>query len=406
MTYENIRTEHGNVCTDSDNAYGYTFNHELQTVQQKNLSTGSIVKSWPADSLFSEVVCLEFDGYYWWTLEQSYAGIVLRRWEKKLGIFASLVSTFSFTSTDTLQFSSSAFAAESFVSAVTTAAGPAVSSIEVDDPSEFYIGDAVVVGPSTSSGYEGNVDKCFITNVVGTTVYVSPALSSRFSSGDSVVSPHALWVFNDYGDSDSTGALLKVSAKTGSLLLTDYGAEYRYVKAATYYSSYVLYYKGGQVAWLSPTSLSTFKVMAVDVLKDDRSTLSTVYDMYGYGDTLYRLQLEKAYYSAGSWNMDSWDTYNIVSSATIPEVYMIALYAERPMQHLVEPPAVTTVSSTINCSVFDQFMTPVFGKTVDFTTSAGTVTPLQAVTDSNGRCSTAYLGDTQETLVTITAETT
>lgn len=406
MTYENVRAEHGNICTDENHAYGYTFNHETQAVLQKSLSTGAIAKSWPADSLFSEVVCLEYDGYYWWTLEYSYSGIVLRKWEKRSNIFAALVSTFSFTSSDTLQFASSAFAAESYVSTITTAVGPAVSTIEVDDPSDFYIGDQVVLGPSTSTGYIGGIDKCSILNVAGTTVTVSPALSNRFSSGDRVVSPHALWVFNDYGDAATTGSLLKISAKTGAILLTDYGGEYKNVSAATYHSSYVLYYKPGQVVWLSPGSLSTFKVMAVDVLKTNRSSMSGVFELFGFGDFLYRLQTEVAYYSSGTWYLETWSNYNLVASPTIPEVYMVALSVEKPMQHLVEPPSVTTVSSTVNCVVYDQFMTPVLGKTVDFTTTAGTVTPLQAVTDANGKCSTVYLGDTQETLVTITAETT
>jgi len=404
VTYENIRVSHRHVCTDEMHSYAYTFDHTQQAVVQKDLSSGVVVQSWPTDFFFTEVVSLEFDGYYWWTLEQVSDGFIIRKWERKSSIFASLISTYSFSSSASLQFSSSALAVEAYTSTVSTAVGPGVSYLDVDDASKFRIGDRVVIGPSTSIGYIGNTDKCSILGVVGNTVQVSPALASRYSSSDRVVSPQSLWVFNDYGDSPSKGSLIKLSAKTGAILLVDYGAEYRQASAATFYDSWLLYHKGGQVRWVSPATLAPYKVMAVDVLKTDRSSLSDVYGLFVYDSILYRLQSEYTYYSAG-WHIELWSTYNLVSSSTVAEVYMVALSVEKPMQHLVESPTITTVSSTVNCIVLDQYMTPVYDKTVNFTTTAGTVAPLQAVTDTNGRCRTVYLGDTQDTLVTITADT-
>jgi len=405
MALENIRAEDGNVCTDRTHSRVATFSTDEQAVLEKNKSTGAVEVSWPTDTLFTDVFSLEFDGYYWWTLERQDGAITVRKWEKDSGIFAKLVTTYSFSSEPVLPIDAQSMAIEYNTTTVDIPAGPAVNILSVDDASNFILGDDLVIGPSTAGGYTDNYDKVTITNIDDNDIHFSPALSNRFNSGNAIYSPRAIWVVNDGGDVEDNGSLIKYSAKTGALLAVDYHTLYKNVSAATYYQGKLLFVKGNQVFWVTPSSFSLFKVMAIDNLRSDRSSLSTVYDLYGYGDFIYRLQREATHMPSLSWITETWSTYNLVSSTTVPEVYMIAVSVDRSVMHAVSPPVVPSNSSQVICYVYDQYFTPVFGKTVDFSADKGSLTSIQEVTDTNGFCTTVYNADTSLGLVTVTAST-
>jgi len=404
MALENVRLEDGNICTDRQHLRVATFSTDEQSVFEKNKTTGAIEASWPTNTVFSEVFSLEFDGYHWWTLERGTGSIAVKKWEKS-SVFARLLSTFSYTSAPGLPIDSESMAIEYYSTTVDIPTGPTVNTIDVDDGSSFIVGDDLVIGPSTAIGYIGNYDKVTITNITGNTLYFSPLLVSRFNSGDSIFSPRSIWIVNNGGDVEDNGSLIKYSAKTGALLAVDYHTLYKNVKAATFFQGYVLFLKGNRIFWINPQSFNIFKVMAIDNLRSDRASLSDVYDLYGFGDILYRLQLEASYLTGSTWYMESWDTYNTVSSTTIPEVYMINVFAEKKMLHKVSAPVVLSNQSKIKCYVYDQYFSPVFGKTVNFSTDKGSLSSIQEITDSNGYCTTTYNVDTSEGLVSITAST-
>lgn len=405
MALENVRLEDGNICTDRAHERVATFSTDEQAVLEKNKSTGVVEVSWPTDTLFSEVSSLEFDGYHWWTLEHQTDAITIRKWEKDGGIFAKLLTLYSYSSAPALPIDAQSMAIEYYSTTVSIAAGPSVGTLNVADASNFLVGDDLVIGPSTAGGYLGNYDKVTVIGISGNDISFSPSLSNRFNTGDEIYSPRAIWVVNDGGDSLDNGSLIKYSAKTGALLAVDYNTIYKGVTAATFYQGKVLFLKGNSIFWINPHSFAIFKVMAVDNLRSDRSSFSTVYDMYGFGDFIYRLQRETAYKPGETWLMETWSTYNTVSSTTVPEVYMIEVTAERNIIHVVSPPVVPSNSSRITCHVYDQYFTPVFGKTVDFSADKGSLTSIQEVTDTNGFCTTVYNGDSSLGLVTITAST-
>lgn len=400
MTLENVRLSDGNACTDRDHQFVSSFSLDEQSVIEVDKSSGVVQNTWPADTLFTYVYSLCFDGFYWWTLEQQTGGFIVSKWRKKDGIFAELVSTFSYFGVGKV---SRALAVEYYSSTLTAAASAGSYSVEVDDASYFQSGGRVVIGPSTVVGYTGDYSEAAITGITGNTLSVSPALLSSQHSGASIYSTKAFWVFTD--GVGGNGDLIKYSASTGNFLLSNSGFLYSGVTSADFFSGKVLFQKGNEIFWITPDTLAIYKVMAVDNLEADRSTVIPIADMYGFDAYLYRLQEKTSYEDSGVWYDEEWTSFNTVSSKTVPEVFMIALSAEKSVLHAVSAPYVTTASSTIYCTVYDQYFSPVSGEVVNFTTTAGNLTSTQETTDSNGFCSTVYLGGSTIGLVTITATT-
>lgn len=401
MAYENVRLSDGNLCTDREHLYVASFDISEQAVVEVDKSTGAVHKAWPTDTIFTSVYSLEFDGRYWWTLEKQTGGFVVRKWRQQGNVFAQLVNTFSYLGDG---YNTESMSLEYYSSDLTAMAYVGSGNIVVADTSDFRVGDELIIGPSTEVGYEGNFDEVTITGISGTSIYFSPTLTSRYGGGVLVFSPRAFWIFID-GATINPPSILKYSTRTGNFLLSSSSTLYGGIKASTFYQGKILFQKGTEVYWMDPASLELSQVMAIDNLAANRSTILSVYDMYGYGDYIYRLQTATSYKSGGAWYNATWSTYNTVSSKTVPEVFMVALWPSKTMIHAISAPAVTTASADIYCEVYDQFFSAVPAKTVNFTTDAGTLVPDQKVTDSNGRCRIVYLGDAQIKMVTITAET-
>ncbi len=397
MALENVRLSDRNACTDRSHSYIASCNNSYQAIIEVDKNTGTIHKSWPLDTLVSEVYSIEFDGYYWWTLEQQTGGCIIRKWRPEDNIYARLINTFYYTGHSDLP---EALAVEHYYTTLSFGAYKNDTYLYVEDFSKFRVSDYLIVGPSTEVGYVGNYDERQIIEIdeVNSRIQVTPAISNNYGGGVRVYTTRAFWIF-------FKGELFKYSPKTGNYLASDTDLLYEGIKAATFFSDKILFVKSSDIYWLDPDSLNLFKVMAVNNLKADRSTILSIYDLYGYGDYVYRLQGQTAYLSGDTWLDTSWTTYNTVSSKTIPEVYMVSLNSSARVLPALDPPEITTTSATITCQVYDQYFSPVTSKTVNFTTDAGVLLPDQAITDTNGECSITYIGDAQIKLITITAET-
>lgn len=401
MAYENVRLSYGNACTDRERLYVASFDTSRQAVVEVNPTTGVLYKEWPTDAVFTDVVSLEFDGFYWWTLERQFDGFIVRMWTKQSNIFAKVLRTFSYSG---VGYYTSALSVEGYNSELTLLVPAGSSSAEVEDGTLFRAGDEVMFGPSTVAGYVGEYDSVVITGVVGDTLFFSPATTSSYSVADVLYSTRAFWVFTD-GTPSSSPSLNKYSARTGQALASSSGDEFGGVTAATFYGGYLLFYKGVDIYWYNPNSIVLYKAMGVDNRAADRSTVLPIYDLFGYDSVIYRLQRQTTYTASDIWYDAVWSTYNTVGSNVVPEVFMVSLTVEPRSLHAISLPVVTTASANVLCEVYDQYFIPVVGRTVDFTTDAGTLIPTQAVTDTNGSCHIVYLGDSQIKLVKITATT-
>ncbi len=74
MSYENIELPAANFTGDRTNSNFYCFNGGIMLAKQRG-SPYSLVASYPADRYLGDVVYTQFDGVYYWTMENRQMGL-------------------------------------------------------------------------------------------------------------------------------------------------------------------------------------------------------------------------------------------------------------------------------------------------------------------------------------------
>ena len=404
----NIQIEHGNFTVDRVGATFFTLNHESQTLIEKN-SSGSVIFNYLIDASILEVQSLQYDGVYFWSLEDQGVGFRVRRWEISSSNVLTKLNEFSFANEVINTYDVNALGVESYSDSLDNQEVAGTTEFDVVDGGTVEIGDRIVVGPSTAVGFEGLFSS---TTVIGkptaTTLQVSPALDKTFSPADPVFFTRSFFVFSDTAPAGLDGALYKYRAHDGFPLALNVSNMFNGVTAATFFSNKLLFVRGGEVIWLNPESQSIFKSQAIDILNEARTEYHISHDLTGFSNTIYRLEQQRVFPSGGGFDTEEWaPLFNYNTSGTVPEIYFIAVKADPPMVHKVATgiPADET-KSTITVTVLDQFRTPVFNRIVDLTSDGGPLSSIQETTDINGQIQVEYTADSSFGEVTITAEVT
>lgn len=399
MTYENVQLTYPNMTGDRLTAYFYSFSNGL--LLQKNKTTGSVVSSYPADQYLGSVSCVQFDGVYYWTLERQTGGCVIKKWLIQSGILKRQ-SIFSFANNNMLDYDAYCFVPEYYGTSLNNTAYFGSTSVPVSDTSIFNIGDTVVIGPSSYSGFENNYDTATIVSKGASSLIISAALKNYYTSGDGIYTTRFFYLFNKYAPFDtSKGSLLKYRFNTGRLVSFSASEMFSNVKASCFYENKILFVKGNEVIHITPATMALYKHMAVDNLDTTRGETLETHALWAYSNTLYSLRGKYVYYSVGGdvWVEEDWSPkYNYVASSLLPVRFFIELKAEPQMIY-----ASGSETSNITVRVLDQYRIPMQNQAIVMSTSAGSISPGSGLTDSEGEFSTVYTGSTSETEVQIKA---
>lgn len=414
MTYENVEMSTPNMTGDRNNGYFYSFASDSGVISMnqynKNTPLDPINATIPTnEDIVNEVVCCQFDGYYYWTLERNSNGITIRKWELISNILYR-VGIFSFSDSFSITYDSYCFSVDSYNSYLSESATLGTGTLEVDDGTVFSPGDEVVLGPSTNVSFTGEYETAVIDSVSDNTLNLSSVLTKSFGASDKVYTSRYFYVFNKYSPyDDSKGCILKYDIQTG--ILNEYSPSHMFgdVRSACFYSDYILFVKGNDVIFINPETLSIYKYMAIDNLDLNRADNVVIESIWVYSDVLYALQNKKVYFDDGedSWEEEDWGSkYNYVTHSLVSYAYFIDLKAEPNIIHAVAAPGVPTTTSNITVKVLDQYRVPILGGVyVSFTTSHGTLTPSSGTTDSDtGELTVTYNGTSDITDVRIKAE--
>ena len=166
-----------------------------------------------------------------------------------------------------------------------------------------------------------------------------------------------------------------------------------YFNDLAFYSGYLRY----------PVDSSIYYgTMAMDNVRNNQSTIITVYDIDIDGDNLYRLQMEASYYGTDY----TWATYNYQISPIRSFIDFISVDAST---HIL--PATGRNTAVITSIVFDQYGQGVVNRPVSFTDDdpIGFVTSKTVYTDifyNTGRADTGYTSGTALRVVEIEATVT
>lgn len=408
MAFENIQIQNGNFTLDRSGSSFFTLANSSQTLIEKN-SSGSVIFNYTLSNAIIEVQSLQYDGYYFWSLEkQGTAGFRVRKWRKTAATL-QLVNQYSYATDVINKYNVNSLAVESYGDSLSNVTVAGTTTFGVSDGSVVRVGDRILIGPSTAVGFEGNV---FETNVIGkptaTTLTVSPAVGSNFSPLDPISFTRSFFAFSDTAPGGLSGALYKFRHTDGFPLALNVSNMFNLVRGSTFYQGKLLFVRGGEIIWLNPDSQNIFKSQAIDNINQSRSEYHTTYDLSSFSNTIYRLEQQHVFYnqSFGTYSTENWSpSYNFNTSSVIPEVYFVAVKAEPPILHKQASGIPTSENkSKITVTVLDQFRTPVFNRIVDLTSTGGPLSSIQETTDENGQVTVEYTANSSVGEVTITAE--
>jgi hypothetical protein len=414
MASENIKLNKTNQSNFTvDQGYFYTFDKSQDNLLQKT-DDGNTAFSYPFDTSVSEsVVSSEFDGVYFWSLENPGLGdITIKRW-KIDNYICKLQQTYSFTGDVSHTYDSNAFTVEHYHDQLTTSVSGGSSTIYINT----YYDHSTISGARLHLGPNSDGNSEFVevgVTVSGGGVTLVSGTTYSYDSEDEVNYFNHLWVFNDYNGTVETGALYKFNAWNGNYITKYASAAYKDVRACTFYkiesftdigdTDMLCYIRGTNTLFVNISEevdggLENYGSMVMENIKSDEATVIPVYDVSIDQGNMYRLQ------DIADEGSSTWSYYNYLLSPLESFVTSISISAS---------PAIIAANnlstSTILATVKDQFLQPIIGRNVTFSEdgdgslTGGTVVP----TDSDGQADTVYTaGDVaQEVKVTAVVEQT
>ncbi len=406
MASENIKLRKRNFTAVE--GYFYMLDEEQDNLLQKT-DDGNTAFSYPLDTLMTnEVDSLEFDGVYFWSLEDSGTNdVTIRRWQID-NYICKLQQTIALTETGSHKYQSQAFSVEHYHTELAATVSGGDTSLYLDEywDSTTISGASLYLGPNTN----GEAELVTVTTTFSGGVNLSAPTTYDFASEDEVNYFTNIWLFNDFdGLSAATGALYKFDGWTGNYIKKYPTAAYKSIKAATFYkipsfteygtTDMLCYIKGTNTLFVNITenidgTLHYYGSMVMDNVQSDEATVIDVYDMAIDSGNMYRLQLRP------DGTATLWTYYSYLLSPLEAFVTSISLSAS---------PAIIAANglstSSILAVVKDQFLQAIVGRNVTFSENGtGSITGgTVKSTDSDGRADTVYTSGTSAEEVQITA---
>jgi hypothetical protein len=422
---ENIKLISGQQQNFTVNqGYFYLFDYAQDNIIVKT-DDGNTAFSYPLDTLLStsQVVSTEFDGVYFWSLQNQVPGandINIMRW-KLDNFIAKLQSTFTYENDGSHNYNSNAFSVEHYHDSF--AANASASGVNI--LLTTYSGSSLLnftttsgngltlhLGPNTN----GEEEDVTVTGTIAGGVTVSSGLQYDYQLGDDINFYTNLWVFNNYDGLNATGALYKFDAYTGDYITRYSSGAYNGVGSATFFKvdSFADYGNVDALIYIKSTNMLFINVaaagatlpyygsMVLENIYDDESTVISVVDIAIEGDNVYRLQKRE------DGESGDWGQYNYDLSSLTSFISSISLSANPA---LLAANGISTAN--IDAYVKDQFLQPIVNKNVDFsiitnpggdgTITGGDVDPDTDKTDSDGKAGVIYTSGTSAGEVQIRA---
>ncbi len=456
MSRQNIQIADPNFTTDG--SYFYTLSYSNQVLQAK-VDDGDIAFSYPCDTAITSTIrSLEWDGVYFWSLEDKVSGdgIIIRKWAIDSFLLKQITS-FTLSDGGGHTYRADDMAVESYCLSVGNNGLDGIndpftfglSSVKVSDNSVFSSGDTVNFvrrrAPTAQRYGTSYVESKVVSSVSGDTVTLH--LSSSMSQGvyadnggfrgpsatfgasdptppDFVYVTKNIWLLNNNAPSGSTtGGLYRLNPSNGSVTVVYSGGQFDNVTSSCFYAKYntsgtypwkynisvdgtekyVLFVKGTNLLFFNVDTLSVSKSLSLDAISKVAGGTWTVSDLTVTGFepdvSLYRLQDGTTY-----------------GSPLADELWSSAYsYEKTLMRRVVSSIAITVTPSIlpadgvsvaqVEAYVTDQYGVAVSGKSVVWSEDgAGSISGSNpSTTDSFGRAYTTYTASSSEEDVKITA---
>ena len=232
MSYENIQLPKANFVIIG--SYFYTFD-ETKNALVRKVDDGSTAFEYPTDTVIGTVVInLQFDGYYFWTMqEHPSSGLLFKKWRIN-NFMCRLSDTFEYINDSNFTYSSETFGVEYYTTVISSISSGRTDTLSIDEYYDTVVasGTKLFLGPNDS----GDSEIVVVSGVVNDIITLDNNTTYKYTSGDSSTLCRSFFMFNNYnGTDDTTGALMRFDAYTGDYLVSDVDVEYRNVQASVFY---------------------------------------------------------------------------------------------------------------------------------------------------------------------------
>lgn len=385
MTYENIRfpKEHFALV----DGYFY-FVDEVANVLYKKVSDGSVAFTYPIiETIGPKIVnCLDFDGRYFWTLQQGTTtqDVVIKKWYLE-NYVCKLKDTLYLTNNVDHSFSSISFSLECYN---TTLSEDLLTNAVSINLTNYYTkvtpGTIITIGPNDAGQYEdvtvtGTIDE----GTLGLNFFVK----YDYDLGTPVYFNKNIWLINKYTYKVLTGSIYKISLPQKEIVQVIASPDYTSITASCFYTdgedAYILLAIGTNLRFLNLDTLVVEKTMTMDNIKINQSTLIPVKAMQIEEETLYRLQTAATYFGVDY----SFTTKNYQPSPLRSFVDSVSVDA---MPKILPSNGINVAK--ITAVVNDQYSHPAQNKAVRFYDSddVGYMTTSETYTGLNGTAISYY----------------
>jgi len=324
MSYENIRFPRDHMAIyDGDFFY---FDERNDTLNRKDCD-GATSFVYPLDTTLgsNKVKSMEYDGYYFWTMQQGSTSLdsIIKKWVID-NFVCTLVDVIDLSHTAENKFSCSSFALEFYNTKLVTTVSKHSSILSL---STYYDkvspGTIITLGPNEDGMYEDVTVTGTLSspNTFGLDFYTF----NTYQENTNVYFSKSLWLINSFTYNTAKGSLYKLSLITKQIEYVIEDDDFKYVETNCFYnagnSQYILYVLNTSIRFFNIETNTHEESMIIDNLESNSSTVIPVKDIKVEADSIYRLQQKANYYGI----VYSWATYNYQLSTIRPFVDSISM---------------------------------------------------------------------------------
>lgn len=220
------------------NNYFYTIDDNLNLLLKKTFD-GEIAFCYTLDTpVEGEVVSLDYDGVYFWSLERGTSRVVIRRWKIE-DLICIHQRKYDIITTTSEIIDGYAFAVEHYATKLMASAGGGADgdpggslTLQIEDASKLRNDLRIVVGPNTNGQSEEKIVDSFTTASAPDEVTLKTQLIYTYSQNDLIRFYKDGYYFNNFdGISSSKGSLHKIDLESELREKTP-GTQFQNVKAA------------------------------------------------------------------------------------------------------------------------------------------------------------------------------
>ena len=377
MTYfSNINLDYENVTFGHQPGLVYSVDHSNNIFTVRTYPTGSLVSTHPLiGSIQNEVIEIEFDGYYYWTLSKlgvlGNLGVVINKWYfdgirliKRLGVGNEI----NLINTSSMTYESEAFCVHRYRTRLTSFGSIGSTFVTLESVEHLQVGDPIYLGPSSAQAGE-RIERV-VSGISGNTVILNSPLDVQFNINDAAIYRKNIWIFNDKNFmSDEGGSLIQIDSKNGNIKSRFSSTVWKHVTTAEV--------EGGDLIFIRGSQLLKYRVLGVNLgfqssmllnnTKTDNNTIIKVFDMMSDGLIIYKLQQERKIFDS---TLPGWldqqpeitNKYNIDEEVIAPAIRSITTVRENKsviFGHNSE--------ADFTIKVRDQYNLPIFNRSLSVT---------------------------------------